>query len=223
MNMAHGPEHHLEHAEHAQHAAHDPFDKRVTLCIAIVAAILAGVTMAGHKAHNETLRLQGEAIKEQSLVGIYRTDTANQYAFYQSKKNRGVMYEAFLDFISMLPLRDGSEKVQAKATGKWKKDIEKYATELPQMLAEADKLKAEAEEFQVRADTLVKESHATHTRADRFDIGELGLQLGVVLCSLAILTKSRSFWSAGLLCSLLGLLVALSGAFGWFMEEVSHH
>src|SRR5579863_4610119 len=103
--MAEGPEEHLEHAEHAQHAAHNPFDRRVTVSIAVVAAILAAVTMAGHQAHNETLRLQGNAIKEQSLVGIYRTDTANQYAFYQAKKNRGVMYEAFLDFVSMLPLK----------------------------------------------------------------------------------------------------------------------
>jgi hypothetical protein len=37
-------EHHLEHAEHAQHAAHDPFDRRVTMTIAIIAAMLACVT-----------------------------------------------------------------------------------------------------------------------------------------------------------------------------------
>src|SRR5437868_1113624 len=221
--MEHGPEEHLEHAEHAQHAAHDPFDRKVTLSIAIVAAILAGVTMAGHKAHNETLRLQGEAIKEQSLVGISRTDTANQYAFYQAKKNRGVMYEAFADFISMLPLKDGSEKVHEKATGKWKKETEKYVKELPQMLAEAEKLKAEAKKYEAKAEKLVEDSHTSHTRADRFDIGELGLQLGVVLCSLAILTKSRYFWYTGLLCSLLGLVVALSGVFGWFMGGGSHH
>src|SRR5438105_5026105 len=135
--MVHGPEEHLEQAEHAQHAAHNPFDRRVTVSIAIVAAILAGVTMAGHKAHNETLRLQGEAIKEQSLVGVYRTETANQYAFYQAKNNRGVMYDAFLDFAAMLSLKDGSEKVQDKATGKWKKQIDKYEKELPKMLEEA--------------------------------------------------------------------------------------
>jgi hypothetical protein len=216
--MEHGPEEHLEHAEHAQHAAHNPFDRRVTVSIAIVAAILAGVTMAGHKAHNETLRLQGEAIKEQALVGILRTDTADQYAFYQAQKNRGVLYEAFLDFVAMLPLKEGADKIQEKAAGKWKKQILKYDEELPKKLEEAEKLKAEAKATQQKADQAVHESHAVHAKADRFDIGELGLQLGVVLCSLAILTKSRHFWHAGLLCSLLGLLVALSGVFGWFME-----
>src|SRR5580692_2596428 len=77
--MENGPEEHLEHAEHAKHAARDPFDKRVTVTIAIVAAVLAGVTMAGHKAHNETLLLSGDAIKEQTQVGIFRTDAANKY------------------------------------------------------------------------------------------------------------------------------------------------
>ena len=179
--------------------------------------------MAGHKAHNETLRLQGEAIKEQSLVGIYRTDTANQYAFYQSKKNRQVMYEAFLDFISMLPLKEDSKKIHEKATGKWKKQAQQYKEELPKMLEEADKLKDETKEFQHKADKAVQDSHTVHAKADRFDIGELGLQLGVVLCSMAILTKSRYFWYSGLACSLLGLLVALSGVFGWFMGESGHH
>ena len=135
------------------------------------------------------------------------------------------MYEAFLDFQQdVAPSRTaGSEKVQEKATGKWPRQLEKYDQELPQRLAEADKLKAEAEEYQKKAGNLVKESHTIHARADRFDLGELGLQLGVVLCSLAILTKSRYFWYSGLACSLLGLLVALSGAFGWFMGEGGHH
>jgi hypothetical protein len=221
--MGEGPEEHLEHAEHAQHAAHNPFDRRVTVSIAIVAAILAAVTMAGHQAHNETLRLQGEAIKEQSLVGIYRTDTANQYAFYQAKKNRGVMYEAFLDFVSMLSLKEGSDKANEKATGKWKKQIAQYDSELPKMLTDAKKLEVETKEYQDKTANAIQDSHTTHAQADRYDLGELGLQLGVVLCSMAILTKSRNFWYSGLLCSLLGVLIALSGFFGWFLNTGAHN
>ena len=63
--MSHGPEHHIEHAEHAVHASHDEFNKRVTMSIAIVAAVLACVTMLGHRAHNETLILQGDALRIQ--------------------------------------------------------------------------------------------------------------------------------------------------------------
>lgn len=221
--MGHGPEQHIEHAEHAQHAAHDPFDKRVTVTIAIVAAVLAGVTMEGHKAHNDTLRLQGDALREQSQVGIYRTDTANKYNYYQAKKNLSVMYDAFLDIVTLLPHKDGTEKTQEKATGKWKAKFDKYEKEMPEMVQEAKTLEAKAQEHEKKAEMAVKESHEVHARANRFDLGELGLQLGVVLCSLAILTKSRGFWYAGMLCSLAGLAVALSGLLGLFMGGSGHH
>ena len=59
------PEHQIEHAEHAAHAAGDDFNRMVTMSIAIVAAILAGVTMLGHRLHNETLISQGEALQIQ--------------------------------------------------------------------------------------------------------------------------------------------------------------
>src|SRR5438105_1387071 len=83
--MTHGPEHHIEHAEHAAHASHDEFNKRVTMSIAIVAAVLACVTMLGHRSHNETLRLQGEALDYQTQASIKSTETANKWAYYQSK------------------------------------------------------------------------------------------------------------------------------------------
>src|SRR3954464_15383718 len=83
--MSHGPEHQIEHAEHAAHAVHDEFNKRVTMSIAIVAAVLACVTMLGHRAHNETLRLQGEALRHQTLANVKSTEAANKWAYYQSK------------------------------------------------------------------------------------------------------------------------------------------
>ncbi len=220
--MAHGPEQQIEHAEHAAHASHDPFNKRVTVSIAIVAAILAGVTMAGHKAHNETLRLQGEALREQTQVGILRTDTANKFAHYQAKKNLSVMYAAFGDLTAIMPLKPGGEKQQEASAEKWKKKLSKYEEEMPGMLKQAEELQKEAEQGVVKAEHSVHASHVAHVRADRFDLGELGLQLGVVLCSLAILTRSRSFWFTGLAVSLVGLLVALTGVLNLFMGEGGH-
>ena len=59
-----------------------------------------------------------------------------------------------------------------------------------------------------------------HEKANRFDYGELGLQFGVVLCSLAILMRSRGFWVVGLLSSAIGAVIALSGLLGLF---IAHH
>src|SRR5262245_51478194 len=87
--MPHGTEHHLEETEHAQHAAHDPFDKRVAMTMAIVAAVLACVTMLSHRAHNRTLQLQLKATDEFTMA----SNTWNQF---QSQKNRQYLYETQL-------------------------------------------------------------------------------------------------------------------------------
>src|SRR5262245_52433706 len=99
--MSHGPEHHIEHAEHAQHAAHDPFDRRVTVSIAVVAAVLAAITMLGHRAHNETLRLLGEALEFQTKAGINHSKAANKWALYQAQNIRGHMYLAMANMLEV--------------------------------------------------------------------------------------------------------------------------
>src|ERR1700677_3128102 len=103
--MSHGPEHQIEHAEHAIHAAHDTFNRNVTMSIAIVAAVLACVTMLGHRAHNETLRLQGEALSLQTEAGIKSTEAANKWAYYQTKNMFNLEAEIALDFLSVMAIQ----------------------------------------------------------------------------------------------------------------------
>ncbi|MBI3407177.1 MAG: DUF4337 domain-containing protein [Planctomycetes bacterium] len=219
--MSHGPEHHIEHAEHAQHAAHDPFDKRVTVSIAVIAAVLAAVTMLGHRAHNETLKLQGEALRNQTEAGISHSKAANMWALFQAQNIRGHMYLSLARLLEVSSTAQGSEDAKNKAITEWKDKRDRYEKhELPKWEKEAKGLTANAEERELEAQKALQESHEIHARGNRFDLGELGLQLGVVLCSMAILTKSRNFWYAGLACSALGILVALTGVFGLF---IAHH
>src|SRR3954464_11435396 len=105
--MSHGPEHQIEHAEHAAHAVHDDFNKRVTMSIAIVAAVLACVTMLGHRSHNETLLLQGkalaiqgEALELQTQASIQSTKAANKWAYYQNKNTFNLLSEILLDTVA---------------------------------------------------------------------------------------------------------------------------
>ena len=67
---------HLEHAEHAEHA-HEPFDKRVAVSVAIVAAVLAGISMLGHRKHNEVLQLTTEANIHHTHVGLIERGERN--------------------------------------------------------------------------------------------------------------------------------------------------
>lgn len=244
--MTHGPEHHIEHAEHAAHATHDEFNRRVTMSIAIVAAILAGVTMAGHRAHNETLILQGEALALQTKASQLSTDRANEWAYYQSKNVFNLESEILLDTLSVVAIREDRKKefdeivkryedtveyysgnkdnrVTAKKRAKGKSaegEEKKSEGKLAKIEEGARKMAEEVKKIEESAEAKIAQSHEMHARGVRFDLGELGLQFGVVLCSLAILTKGRGFWFAGLASALVGLVIALTGQFNLFL---GHH
>ncbi len=241
--MSHGPEHEMEHAEHAVHASHDDFNRRVTMSIAIVAAVLACVSMLGHRAQNETLRLQGEALSLQTRASIKSTEAANKWAYYQSKNTANLLSEVVVDMLDVLPIiptrgaeanaireryeqniahysgqKDARstrrEKGESASSGAEKKKPE---GKLAKEKEAAEKLKEEAEETIRQANDKINESHVEHARAERFDYGELGLQFGVVLCSLAILMRERRFWFAGIISAAVGAAFALIGQLGLFL------
>jgi len=178
-----GTAEHLEHIEHQQHAAHSPFDRRVAMSMAIIAAALAAVTMLSHKAHNETL--------------LYQTKASDQWTFYQAKNIRQHEYEAFLLLLGSLARDPAKEATAKEAEDKWTKQVKKYETELPKMQEEAQELE--------------HQSHVKHDMAARFDLGELGIELALVFCSLAVLTKRLGFWYSGIAVGLVGGVIALTG------------
>src|SRR5438552_3627525 len=105
--MTHGTEHHLEHAEHVQHQAHNPFDKQVAMTMAITAAVLAAVTMLSHRSHNETLQLQAEANRLETRANQYHTQASDLWNYFQTKKQRGYVYENNLELVRAIN-KDGS-------------------------------------------------------------------------------------------------------------------
>ncbi len=229
--MSHGPEHHMEHAEHAVHAAGDDFNRQVTMSIAIVAAVLACVTMLGHRAHNETLilqgealRLQGEALQMQSNATRESANAGKQWQYYGTKNLFSLESEITLDQMQVLALNTENPEAVKKVRAKYQANVDKYKNRLPEELAKGNAIEKKADEYIEKSKEKIdeyqekmKESHLIHAKANRFDIGELGLQFGVVLCSLAILTKGRGFWFAGIASSAVGAAFAMTGQFGLFM------
>jgi len=201
--MEHSPEHHIEEAEHAEHAARDPFDRRVTMSIAIVAAVLACITMLGHNAHNDTLRYQSEA-------AIIHSQESNKWNYFQAQKLRSHMYQVNLELRAEMLSVLGKSDAPSEVVERWKEQIKKYKGREPEEKKEAEKLDQEMKELQQKA-------HHAHLRGQRFDLGELGVELALVLCSLAVLTKRAQFWYFGLASGLIGTLVALSGLLDLFM------
>ena len=93
----HEPE---EVAEHAVHGGHNPFDRRVAMTMVVVAAVLAGVKVLGHRSHNDTLRHQIEA-------GVLHTQESDQWAYFQAKKQRQYLFEAEAALLAVLPRESG--------------------------------------------------------------------------------------------------------------------
>ena len=150
--MSHGTEEHLEHAEHAQHPVHDPFYRQVAMTMAIVAAVLACVTMLSHREHTETLRLQNEAT-------IHHTQASDQWAYYQAKKAREYSYDASAVILEPIATKaDNSKALLAKAE-EWKTKAQRYERE-------AAAIQAEAEWFTKQAEALQKESEHAHDRIE---------------------------------------------------------
>ena len=188
--MSQGTEHHVEEAEHAAHAAHNPFDRKVALSMAIVAAALASVTLLSHRSHNE--------------VTVLKTEESDEWNYYQAKKNRGYMYGADAELLEALSKEaPGAEGKSEQIIKKWKEAEKKYD--------------ADAENLQEEAKKLAHQGHLAHGSSNFFDLGELGIELALVLCSVALLAKRQVFWIVGILVGALGFIVAMGG---FFVEQL---
>ena len=77
-----------------------------------------------------------------------------------------------------------------------KDSIEKYADEQKEIENEARALESELKQMA--------------RRADRFDIGEVLLEIGLVITSITLLTGKRLYWKLGMGFGVLGIIAAAS-------------
>jgi hypothetical protein len=196
---------HLEQAEHAQHAF-SAFDRKVAMTIAVIAAALAGVSVLGHRAHNDVLRIQSEA-------AVKEVNASNGYAWYQATRGRQQALEIGKQTLSLQPLPTSDEERlnRAAVVKGWDDKIGEYKGDLAKRKADADQAKADAAK-------LTADAHFVHRQANRLDIGHLAVELGLVLGSIAVLTKRKAFWVGGIVACVIGL--AATGS-AYIMEP--HH
>ena len=82
----------------------------------------------------------------------------------------------------------------------------KYEAQVEHYKSDKEDVKEEATELEGERDLLGR-------RADRFDGGEALLEVGLVICSLTLLTKRRIFWLGGMIVAAGGVAMALTGFF----------
>lgn len=160
--------------EHVQHAR-DNFEKIIAGNMAIVAALLAIVSVLGQHFNTE------ELLKQQQ--------SSDQWAYYQAKETRRYMAQAADDLLNSAQ--------PANQLQKYKQDATRYRSESSKIQEEARNLEAERD--------------ASGRKANQFHVGEVFLEVSIVLLSLSILTKRRLLAYAGFGSALVGLVLSLRG------------
>ena len=166
---------------HGEHGGHGgPLTMPVTVTLSILAVLVAMVTLLGHRAHTEELLLQAKA--------------SDQWAYFQAKNIRLHETQSAADILGALAPAD-KEKTAALH--------EKYLTEVERYEKEKDQISEQARDFE-------KERDLVQRRADRFDAGEVFLEIALIICSFTLLTKKKGFWFAGIVLGLVGVITAAS-------------
>jgi len=206
---------HLEQAEHAEHHRSDPFNQKVAVSMAIVAACLAGISMDGHRTHNGVLQLLGDSNRLRTEAATAEVEMSNLRAWYQAKKVRQAQYEIAAEMAGDEAKR---AKFEQKAEKYNKKDEKDSLPELDERAVEKEK---KAERLKAEAREMYDESEFVHRQADRLDMAHLLAEIALVLCSITLLTKRKSFWYAGLLATVIA--IGLTASAHMLPREEHHH
>jgi hypothetical protein len=103
-------------------------------------------------------------------------------------------------------VKKGCSKQAAERIVVWQSEAGRYSKEADDIEREARRLTGEGVKYQ-------KLSEHEHHQADRFDLGELFVELALVVSSVAILSKKSGFWYAGIALCAVGLAVVATGFF----------
>jgi hypothetical protein len=159
----------------------DPLLFPVSITISIMAVLVAAVTLLGHRAHTEEL--------------LRQTQAADRWAQYQAKSVRLHETQGFSDVVNIVASLD-------KAKGEALR--EKYVKEVEHYQGDKEDISKEAKDLEAERDLAGR-------RADRFDGGEALIEIGLVICSITLLTRRKLFWFGGMTLSAAGIALALTG------------
>ncbi len=166
--------------EHAEHAREHPDLAPITLTMAVLAVLVATVSLLGHRTHTEEIILQNQV--------------TDKWAYYQAKNIRLHNDELFADLAGVVASKD--EGAAAKFEEKARTEAAAYKD---------DKKKLEAEGHELEAEFAL-----TNHKANRFDLGEVFLEIALVITSITLLSGRRIYWHLGIVLATIGILVAAS-------------
>jgi hypothetical protein len=169
----------LEQAEGAKEAARE--DKKIALVIAILALFLSFSETLGKSAQTEAIDAN--------------VKSADTWAFYQAKDTRRTIVTGFADQTALLAsgMADATAKAALEAQIEtWRKTAARYETD--------PKTGEGRKELAQRARSLEEERDQWMAKYHHYEIASAAFQIGIVLCSAAVITGIIALvWFAGLL------------------------
>ena len=168
--------------EHAEEAKERKGLAPVSLTMAVVAVLVATVSLLGHRSHTEEILLQNQ--------------TTDKWAYYQAKNLRLNNLQALNKVMSAL---EGKNEKAEQVQKDFEADIERYTE---------DKNKAQEEGHELEAEL----RHETQ-RANRFDLGEVFLEIALVVTSITLLTGRKFYWGMGMVFAVAGIVTAATVLF----------
>ena len=187
----HGPhDHALEHAaqgDHGDHAAGGGMINQIAMFTAMVATVGAIFSyMGGATQANAGLYKNNAAIK--------KTEASNQWNFFQAKSTKQSLAELSRD----LAADDKKPTYQAK--------IERYEKEKTEIKLGAEKMEAEATQWDKQSDEQMHQHH-------RWAQATTALQIAIAMAAIALLTRRKWLEYAVFAMSTVGVVL---GALAYF-------
>jgi len=153
----------------------------VAFFMSVIAVLVAVTTVLGHRTHTDAVLSQARA-----------SDMWNQY---QAKSVRKSETQHALDSLGTFQIAD--KDAAAKHSKEYADRLEKFTDDMQE-----EQKKAQEFEADVRL--------AEH-RADFYDFGEALLEIGLVVSSVTLLTRSKIYWYLGIVASIVGVVAAVWG------------
>ena len=120
---------------------------------------------------------------------LMQTRATDQWAFYQAKNIRAHMYEADAQMAAALGAKGAAEDFKSRG----------------------ERQRGDAERIRAEAEKLEAETQATERKAGHYDLSEIFFEIGIVLCSISLLSGSGLFWRLSFISTAVGILIAARG------------
>lgn len=155
--------------------------KAVSFTMSVLAVVVAIVSVLGHRTHTEAVLMQARS--------------SDQWSLYQAKKIRQNETQLAADLLSTMAVHD-SAGAQAMIAN-YKAHLSKWSGDLAQE--------------QDTARTYEQRVEAAERKATSFDLSEALLEIALVVSSITLLTRQRTYWLLGMVFGVVGLVVAAGG------------